>query len=153
MSKRATIRKRCAECRTWFTPPARLAKQQVVCGASCRLRRRRKQARTRRAARPVHFREEERERKRRSRQEQRRKLVEQESAGVGAHERAAVGRSHGPGEAPNRAESGREFAYFWDELSEVSRAGWEREVRKVAREVWKKLRHTSSPCGRVSRAG
>lgn len=147
MAKRATIRKRCAECRTWSTPPARLAKQQVVCGASCRLKRRRKQARARRAAEPVHFRDEERERKRRSRQKQRRKLAEQEFAGGDAQKKAAKGRGHAPGKAPKRAESGREFVDFWDKLSEVSRAGWEREVRKIAREVWKKLRHTSAPFG------
>ena len=138
MSKRATRRKRCSECRAWFTPTARLAKQQRVCGSACRLGRRRKQARRRRAAAPVDFRDEERERKRRSRLEARR-------AGARAVPKCAqmtgsVGTSHGPGEACKARESLEQFAKIWNSVWDLSRTGWEREARRIAREVWKKSR-------------
>ena len=97
MATRATIRKRCAECRMWFKPAARLAKQQVVCGASCRLRRRRKQARARRAKEPEWHRREERERKRRSREEQRQARLRAAAEGDCAREEGSSGVCHAPG--------------------------------------------------------
>lgn len=151
MSKRATIRKRCAECRTWFRPPARLVKQQVVCGASCRLRRRRKQARARRAVEPARYREEERERKRRWRARQRR--AGPEAKPVGAQPGPGQGVGHALGEMPKHGRSQQQFADLWDTLLEVSRAGWEREVRKIVRQIWQKLRQEAAAPSRVSRTG
>ena len=146
MAKRATIRKRCAECREWFTPPVQLEKHQVVCGASCRVERRRKQARARRRLDPARYREEERERKRRSR-------ASGGASGVGGDGRKLpVGEEgqapgHAPGEACNPRESRGEFARMWDTLSTQSRAGWEREVRKIAHESWRKGRQATTAGG------
>ncbi len=131
----------------WFKPAARLAKQQVVCGASCRLRRRRKQARARRAKEPEWHRREERERKRRSREEQRQARLRAAAEGDCAREEGSSGVCHAPGDMAKRRESQREFARLWDTLLEVSRAGWEREVRKIARGVWKKLRQEPAAGG------
>ena len=133
MTKQATIRKRCTECRRWFRPVARLVKQQRVCGEVCRRERGRRLSRARRAREPARYREEERERKRRSRQ--------------AAVERAAATQAgpsssgHAPGETPKMLESREEFARMWDEVVELSRAGWEQELRRMARQIWRKMRH------------
>ena len=128
MAKRATYRKRCTECRQWFTPPARLAKQQCVCSGTCRRARRRKQARARRAREPARYREEERERKRRSREKAR-------DDGAGAKARPC----HEPGDAAKQMKSRQEFSDLWDKVMGVSRAGLERQVRKIAKEIWLKM--------------
>lgn len=145
MSKRATIRKRCAECRRWFTPPARLAKQQRVCSAACRLKRRAKQARARRACEPARYRDEERERQRRCRQEQRLARLgaaKAQKPDAGSEPAGAGGAAcHAPGDAQKSRKSQREFEDLWDRLIGVSRAGLEREVRKIARQAWRKSRH------------
>lgn len=145
MRKRATIRKRCAECREWFRPPARLVEQQRVCGSACRLKRRAKQARVRRAGEPARHREEERERKRRSREGQRQSGQRggRPDAGGGAPVGAEGAGCHGPGGARKARKSRREFDDLWDRLLDLSRAGLEREVRKIAREVWSKSRHAA----------
>ncbi len=145
MSKRATIRKRCAECRRWFTPPARLAKQQRVCSTACRLKRRAKQGRARRAREPVRYRDEERERQRRCRQEQRLgglSAAKAEEPDAGSEPARAVGAAcHALGDAQKSRKSQKEFDDLWDRLMDVSRAGLEREVRKIARQAWRKSRH------------
>lgn len=142
MSKLATKRKRCSQCRRWFTPPARLAKQQRVCSAGCRLKRRAKQARFRRSKKPQWYRQEERERKRRSRQVQRlaRSEGEGQQAVTGEHVGTDVSAGHAPGRGPKRRESQRKFDDLWDRLLDVSRAGLEREVRNIARQMWRELR-------------
>ena len=147
MMKRATVRKRCTECRQWFRPPARLAKQQRVCGEECRRARRRRQARARRALEPSRYREEEVERKRRSR--------ERAAAGRAGAGPSGVGGAlcHAPGGVSKSMESRREFDEIWDAMWELSRAGWEREMRRIVREVWRKARHRPGADEELSRAG
>jgi len=142
--KRATVRKRCAECRGWFRPEARLAKQQRVCGEACRLARRRRQSRARRALEPVRHREEERERKRLSREAKRAAATRSETA-------AAV--SHEPGVSPKPRKSREEFDRVWDEVIDLSRAAWEREMRRITRKIWRELRHDVGQGAVRSRAG
>ena len=147
MARKATIRKRCAECPKWFTPLARLASQQMVCSASCRLKRRRKQARARRALDPARYREEEVERKRLSRQrqrEQRRVSGKPPDGDIGAQMASSEAPCHAPGEACNSLKSKQKFADFWDTLLDLSRAGSEREMREVAWEMWQKSRQDSA---------
>jgi hypothetical protein len=45
-----TARRRCCECRCWYTPAPSTAKTQKTCGKKCRLRRRGKQEKARREA-------------------------------------------------------------------------------------------------------
>ncbi len=147
MAKRATIRKRCAVCGNWFIPLARLASQQVVCGASCRLKRRRKQARARRALEPARYREEEVERKRLSRQRQRerqRMSGQPPDGDQGAQFGPSEAPCHAPGEPRKCRKEQQNFTDFWDTLLDLSRAGSEREMREVAWEMWQKLRQDSA---------
>jgi hypothetical protein len=132
--KRTTVRKRCTECGSWFRPLARLAKQQRVCSERCRLARRGRHARARRALDPVRHREEERERKRQSRQAAQKRAAVTEPG-------TAVSACHAPGEASKQRESQKEFDQIWDKLIDLSRAAWERELRRIAREIWRKSRH------------
>jgi hypothetical protein len=132
MSKRPTYRKRCVECRAWFRPVVRLAKQQQVCGEACRHARRRRQARARRAQEPARYREDERERKRRSR------------ASAATRDVTSWACGHAPGEAPKSSGSQREFDQIWDTLFEASRAAWEREVRKITGQMWRELRRAAA---------
>lgn len=133
MSKQARCRKRCAECRRWFWPRARQAKQQRVCGEPCRLARRRRQARVRRAKDPVGHREEERERKRQWR------AAAKHSAGT----RPGTGEApcHAPGQASKYRQSQGEFGQIWDEVMDMSRAELERQLRRIVRQFWRKTRH------------
>ncbi len=61
-------RKRCCECRRWYLPAASAAKTQKTCCKECRLRRRARQQRERRAADLANAREDERSRQRRRRE-------------------------------------------------------------------------------------
>lgn len=129
MSKRATVRRRCPECRCWFVPAAKVAKQQRVCSEDCRRQRRRKQARRRRRLEPARYREEEQERQRRRRERQRR----------GAQP-VRDGARHAPGEADKGSRSRDKERVDWDELIEQSRAELERQVRRIIHEVERKMR-------------
>lgn len=150
MAKQTTIRKRCAECRKWFRPIARLAKQQRVCSERCRQKRRRRLSRARRARDPVRHREEERERKRRSRQ-----AAEERAAATQTVTSAAPG--HEPGGTSNDRESRGYFAVLWDELCdelvEQSRARWERELRRMARQIYRRVGQERRRHGAGSRTG
>lgn len=139
MAKQTTTRKRCTECRRWYWPIARLAKQQRVCSELCRLKRRRRLTRARRARDPARYREEERERKRRSRQA--REAAEKRAAAAQTVTPPAPG--HEPGETSNGLKSQKDFAVLWDELCdelvERSRARWQQELRRIAREIWRRV--------------
>ena len=65
-----TPRRRCCECRCWYTPALSTAKTQKTCGKKCRLRRRGKQERSRREADLPAVLKLERARKRRHRERQ-----------------------------------------------------------------------------------
>ena len=129
MSKRATVRRRCTECRCWFVPAAKVAKQQRVCSEECRRQRRRKQARRRRRQEPARYREEERLQQRRRRERLRQ----------GA-EPGRDGERHAPGEADKGVRSRDKERVDWDELIEQSRAELERQVLRIIREVERKMR-------------
>jgi hypothetical protein len=64
-------RRRCCDCRSWYLPAASTAKTQKTCSRECRLRRRAKQEKVRRAADLENAREDERERQRRHRERMR----------------------------------------------------------------------------------
>ena len=125
--KQASVRKRCAECRAYYTPLARLAKAQRVCGEECRRSRRRKLAGERRARSPAAYRRQEKERKRRSRERQRAQAVAataaeavagERSDAPGAHRERDAAPCHAPGETLKHLESLMEF----DRLSVCSKA-------------------------------
>jgi hypothetical protein len=65
-----TPRRRCCECRSWYTPAPSTGKTQKTCGKKCRLRRRGKQEKARRAADLPATRKLERARKRCQRERQ-----------------------------------------------------------------------------------
>jgi hypothetical protein len=109
----------------------------VVCGASCRLKRRGKQARARRALEPARYRDDERERKRRSRAKPRPAST---AGGCGAQMGSGQGAGHAPGEASKQWKPPRKFIDLWDTLPDVSRAGLERELLKIAQQLWRKWR-------------
>ena len=90
-------------------------KSQLVCGESCRLKRRRKLARRRREAELDRYRVEERQRQRECREALR-------EAGC-----------HAPPSSRNRRESRAKSVQLWNELIEVSRATFERQLRRIVR--------------------
>jgi hypothetical protein len=107
---------RCTECRKWFTPAVTATLHQRVCGQECRRRRRAKLARGRRGAALKECREDEcvRQRKRR------------EAAPAGArHELASGGKS---------LELLGKMQRIVDKVVRLSRAGFEREIRRIVRE-------------------
>jgi len=67
------VRRRCCECRKWFVPAPSAAKTQKTCSRKCRLQRRAKQERARRAANLENARIAERERQRSHRERKREK--------------------------------------------------------------------------------
>ena len=150
MAKQTTTRKRCTECRKWYWPIARLAKQQRVCSELCRRKRRRRLARKRRARDPARYREEERERKRHSRQ-----AAEKRATAIQTVTPAPPG--HEPGDTSNIVKSQKDFVILWDELCEElveqSRARWQQELRKMAREIWRKVGQERRRQGAGSRTG
>ena len=89
----------------------------------------------------------EKERQRRWRQEQRAETAEREPKAESAQKPAAKVACHAPGEGSSRLILGDNFAKLLDELLDQSRAGLEREMRKVKRNIWEKLRHSSAPIG------
>ena len=60
-------RRRCCECRGWYQPKRSATKTQKTCSRKCRLRRRARQERKRRAEELVNARADERDRQRRHR--------------------------------------------------------------------------------------
>ena len=67
------MRRRCCECRKWFVPAPSAAKTQKTCSRKCRLRRRAKQEKARRARDLANARTDECERQRTHRERKREK--------------------------------------------------------------------------------
>jgi len=77
--RRATVkscRRRCCECRRWYTPDPRARRSQKTCSQTCRLRRRARQKKARRVANLQRARETERLRQQRHRASKRLKTQE-----------------------------------------------------------------------------
>jgi hypothetical protein len=126
MAKRGkeTCRRRCTECRDWFTPAATAAESQRVCSPHCRKRRQRKLARARRTRQVQRYRVEERERQQASRS---RRHAE------GRAPAPAVESCHAPASLRNRSELHDEMMRFWDSQQSVSRTTFERELPEILR--------------------
>jgi len=85
-------------------------------------------------------------RKRRSRQARRMAREAGEEA-PGAQEGMLGPGGHAPGESSKDRESKEKFAHFWDRVSDLSRAAWEREMRRIARQMWRELGQPSARAG------
>jgi len=107
---------RCTECRKRFTPAVTATLHQRVCGQECRRRRRAKLARARRAAALEECREDERVRQQKHR------------------EAAASGARHEPGSGGKSSELLEKMQQVVDRVVRLSRASFEREIRRVVRE-------------------
>jgi hypothetical protein len=112
---------RCTECRKWFTPAVTAKQHQRVCGKECRGRRRAKLARSRRAATREDCRADERERQRKHR------------------EAAASGACHEPALSGKSSEWLGKMQQVVDKVVRLSRASFEREIRRIVRESAKVL--------------
>lgn len=118
---RMTKRRRCTECRKWFIPAVTTGERQKTCGPPCRLARRRKQARARRAADLEGHRAEERARQQVWREARRRERCEPAC--------------HAPDSAQIYRELLEKVRQIVDEAVRLSRTGFERAVRRVLRQT------------------
>ena len=82
----------------------------------------------------MRYREEERERKRRSQRAEAERAVTRSGP--------AAGGCHAPGGTRKARQSQEEFDRICDELCELSRAAWERELRRITRQIWRKSRQS-----------
>jgi hypothetical protein len=117
-SKRKPRRRRCSECRRWYTPEPSTRKTQKTCGKQCRLRRRAKQEKARREADLSNALKLERARKRRER------------------ERRATKEGTGPpmsraGLSEQSLETIEEIIDKLGQSQPMSRAGLRRELRQL----------------------
>lgn len=119
---------------------------QRVCGAECRLARRRKLARRRRARRVQDFRVDERERQRISRA-RRREVAE--AAGTAA----VSSGSHAPACTPNRAKLIANLLDSWDVAVAMSRAGLQRKLAVILRQSRAPIETVGAAESARSRAG
>ena len=124
-------RRKCSECRKWFTPGP-TADHQKTCCEKCRRERRCRLARKRRLADLEAYREDEKQRQRRHREGMSAKPREPASRGprhgpVGSRHGPASG-CHGPASTRNRLEFQPVLAEIVDKVLEVSRATLEREL-------------------------
>ena len=120
---RGMTRRRCTECARRFEAAATAAKSQKVCGPECRLARRRRQDKERRQAALDGYRAEERVRQRACRA---RRAVD------GG---ASVTECHGPASDAKRSKSQLEIGEIVAETFRRSRTGFERELRRMVREI------------------
>lgn len=134
--------RRCSECRKRFVPAATAETTQCVCGAECRKRRRARLARRRRRADPEGFRVDERERQRARRQRQRAEGAPDWWPCRGSPEPLAVDCSgsgqevcHELASARKRRNLQQEVLDIVDRSLRVSRATFEREQARIAREL------------------
>ena len=119
MKLKKTSRRRCCECRDWYTPKPSATQTQKTCGKKCRLRRRGKHARRRRAADIATVREVDRERQRDHRD----------------RERAAAGVSppmSRAGLSAQAAEAIEEIVENLGHAQRASRAGLRRQLRRFS---------------------
>jgi hypothetical protein len=116
-------RRRCTECGRRFKPAATAAKSQKVCGPGCRLARRRKQARRRRQCDLDGYRDDELARQHASRAERR------------AAAASGVAGCHAPASDAKCLKTRPEIDQIVAETFRRSRAGLERELRRMARKI------------------
>lgn len=135
-------RRRCTECRRWFSPAATTDERQKTCGPECRRSRRRKQARARRAADLEGSRAEECARQQVFREARRKQRSEEPR--------------HAPASPRNYPEVLEKVRQIVDEASRLSRTGFERAVRQILREIGSIVDGVPARAGTshgVSRAG
>lgn len=117
MEFKKTSRRRCCECRGWYSPQPSSSQTQKTCGTKCRLRRRGKQEKKRREADLAAVRENERDRQRHHR--------ERESAGVSP----PMSRT---GLSAQAAEAVEEIIEKMGQEHRLSRAGLRRRLRRFS---------------------
>ncbi len=120
-------RRRCAECRCWYTAAQSARQTQKVCGTECRKRRRRRRSRARRRGSVQECRVDERERQRKSRAERRARGAAASEPDAGA----STGASHAPPLARIPLELREEILESWDRAAALSRASLKRELRVI----------------------
>jgi hypothetical protein len=114
-------RPRCTECRKRFTPALTTGDRQKTCGPECRLARRRKQSRARRRRDDDDYRAAER-----ARQGVHREKQQEQLGGSGCH---------APASAAIPLELRDKVHQIVDEAARLSRAGFDRGVREILREL------------------
>jgi hypothetical protein len=128
--KRATPRRRCCECRSWYAPKPSTSKTQRTCSKACRLRRRGEREKARRAADLGAARKLERVRQRRHRERRKQTPGPQMSrAGLSVEARETIERiveELGQLQRLSRAGLGRRLRGFLQ--GEAARAGLEVET-------------------------
>lgn len=119
MELKEASRRRCCECRDWYMPKPSASQTQKTCGGKCRLRRRGKNEKKRRAADIAAVREDERDRQRRRRDR------ELDSAGVSP----PMSRT---GLSAQAAEAVEEIIEKLGQEQRLSRAGLRRQLRRFS---------------------
>jgi hypothetical protein len=132
---RTEARRRCPECRARFHPNLHAVAMQVVCSAECRLLRRRKQAKGRRALDLEGYRQAERARKQLSRQGDPPAVPPPPAPATPPEERPSSRAGSRPlsrtGFAREVAELPKEFSLLWARIGEASRTRIVRETRRI----------------------
>jgi hypothetical protein len=139
---RISTLKRCTECRRRFVPEPSAHDHQKVCGAECRLLRRRRLARRRRARSVQDCRVDERERQRAFRQRLR-------EASVADTEPVR----HAPASVSNSAEYSEKVLGAWDIAVALSRASLRRQLRVLSRTSIASAGTSAEVPSAMSRAG
>ena len=137
-------RRRCCECRRWYTPEPSAAKTQMTCGRKCRLLRRAKQEKARREADLSNARAADRVRQR----EHRERLRKAAAAGL---KTMAAGPKVAAAEPVSRAGLSAQAVEAIGEIVEkvrqaqrLSQAGLHRQVRRVVLGELRRLDLSSS---------
>ena len=110
-------RRRCSECRKWFTPAVSALDHQVVCGEGCRGQRRNRQARRRRRNDLDEQRADERARQQRRRDG---------AKAAGCHELPSDG---------NSVDLSRKVQQIVDKAASLSRATLRRDLGRILRKI------------------
>ena len=118
MKPTSTSRRRCCECRDWYTPEPSALLTQMTCSRECRLLRRARREKRRRAANPSAAREDECDRQRHHR--------EREQPGGVSPAMSQAGLS------PQAAEAVEEIIEKLRQEQRVSRAGLRRQLRRLS---------------------
>lgn len=132
--------KRCTECRLWFEPEVKARNHQVVCGPTCRLRRRRKLARGRRQKDLEAYQKDEKLRQQECRARRRK---QREVGGDGgargsaepAHTSQVMTGCHAPPSVRKRRKSRLKSPEIVDKPPEVSRAGLAEDLERILLEL------------------
>lgn len=138
---------RCTECRRGFVASRKSGENQCTCCEVCRLARRRKQARKRRRKDLEGFRADERDRQqnRRARQAEARALAVAEATQAEFAARGA--QCHAPASVLKSLKVQEEIHRILDGPFRLSRAGFERELRRVERKIGSIVRQAVAQYG------